>query len=96
MADSRLPMQALLQVQYEKTLKPLQIPDKWDQEFAHYLGWLTGDGCISADNASAVTVYGSDEDKDVVLPRHYSLLTRIHRFREPSRACSPTAHCNCA
>jgi ribonucleoside-diphosphate reductase alpha chain len=80
MADSRLPMHAVLQVQYEKTLKPLQIPDKWDQEFAHYLGWLTGDGCISADNASAVTVYGSDEDKDVVLPRHHSLLTRITGF----------------
>jgi ribonucleoside-diphosphate reductase alpha chain len=80
MADSRLPMHAVLQLQYEKTLKPLQIPDKWDQEFAHYLGWLTGDGCISADNASAVTVYGSDEDKDVVLPRHHSLLTRITGF----------------
>src|SRR6202030_590859 len=80
MADSRLPMHAVLQVQYEKTLKPLQIPDKWDQEFAHYLGWLTGDGCISADDASAVTVYGSNEDKDVVLPKHHALLTRITGF----------------
>ena len=67
MADGRFPMHAVLQVQYEKTRKPLQVPDKWDQEFAHYLGWLTGDGCIDARGANAVTVYGSDEDKDVVL-----------------------------
>src|SRR6185437_1513834 len=63
-----------------KIRKPLQVPDKWDQEFAHYLGWLTGDGCIDARGVSAVTVYGSDEDKDVMLPRHHSLLTRITGF----------------
>jgi ribonucleoside-diphosphate reductase alpha chain len=78
-ADNRLPMHAVLQVQYEKTRKPLQVPDKWDEELAHYLGWLVGDGCID-NTVTAVTVYGSDEDKDVVLPRHHDLLTRITGF----------------
>jgi ribonucleoside-diphosphate reductase alpha chain len=80
MADNRIPMHAILTVEYEKTRKPLQVPSKWDEEFAHYLGWLTGDGCVDSRDASAVTVYGSDEDKDVVLPRHHALLTRITGF----------------
>jgi ribonucleoside-diphosphate reductase alpha chain len=80
MADSRFPMHALLAIEYEKTRKPLQIPSKWDEEFAHYLGWLTGDGCVDSREANAVTVYGSDEDKDVALPRHHALLTRITGF----------------
>jgi ribonucleotide reductase alpha subunit len=81
MADSRLPMHAILTVEYEKTLKPLHVPDKWDEEFAHYLGWLVGDGCIDTAKARPVTVYGSDEDKEFVLPRHGALLTRITGFQ---------------
>ncbi len=80
MADQRLPMHAILTVEYEKTRKPLQVPSKWDEEFAHYLGWLVGDGCIDARGASSVTVYGSDEDKDVILPKHHALLTKITDF----------------
>ena len=80
MADNRIPMHAILTVEYEKTRKPLQVPSKWDQEFAHYLGWLVGDGCVDSRDATAVTVYGSDEDKAVVLPRHHALLTRITGF----------------
>ena len=80
MADNRIPMHAILTVEYEKTRKPLQVPSKWDEELAHYLGWLTGDGCIGARDGNAVTVYGSDEDKEVVLPRHHALLTRITGF----------------
>ena len=80
MADSRIPMHAILTVEYEKTRKPLQVPSKWDGEFAHYLGWLVGDGCVDSRDATAVTVYGSDEDKAVVLPRHHALLTRITGF----------------
>jgi ribonucleoside-diphosphate reductase alpha chain len=80
MADNRLPMQAILAVEYERTRTPLQVPSKWDEEFAHYLGWLIGDGCINSCDATAVTVYGSEEDKDVVLPRHHALLTRITGF----------------
>jgi ribonucleoside-diphosphate reductase alpha chain len=80
MADHRLPMDAILTAEYEKTRKPLQVPSKWDEEFAHYLGWLVGDGSIDARDATAVTVYGSDEDKAVVLPRHHALLTQITGF----------------
>src|ERR1039457_3119246 len=80
MADNRIPMHAILAVEYEKTRKPLQVPSKWDREFAHYLGWLVGDGCVDSRDASAVTVYGSDEDKHVVLPRHHALLTQITGF----------------
>ena len=79
MADNRFPMHAVLQAQYEKTRKPMQVPDKWDQEFAHYLGWLVGDGCVDS-TVTTVTVDGPDEDKDVVLPRHHALLTRITGF----------------
>jgi ribonucleoside-diphosphate reductase alpha chain len=86
MADSRLPMHAILTVEYEKTRKPLRVPDKWDEEFAHYLGWLVGDGCVDTRNATAVTVYGSDEDKEVVLPRHHALLTRITGFESKPSA----------
>ena len=80
MASPYLPAEALAMAVYERSRKPLDLPEKWDDDFAHYLGWLTGDGCIDARDASAVTVYGSDEDKDVVLPRHHALLTRITGF----------------
>ena len=80
MADNRIPMHAILTVECEKTRKPLQVPSKWDEEFAHYVGWLVGDGCVDSRDATAVTVYGSDEDKDVVLPRHHALLARITGF----------------
>jgi len=80
MADRRFPLHAILTLEYEKTRKPLQVPSKWDEEFAHYLGWLTGDGCVDQRDSTAVTVYGSDEDKELVLPRHHALLTRITGF----------------
>jgi ribonucleoside-diphosphate reductase alpha chain len=58
--------------------KPIELPDKWDEEFAHYLGWLVGDGCVT--NAAAVTVYASKDGQNVVLPRHLALIERITRF----------------
>ena len=60
MADQSFPLHALLTLEYEKTRKPLQVPSKWDAEFAHYLGWLAGDGCVDRRDSTAVTVYGSD------------------------------------
>ncbi|MGO9581706.1 MAG: LAGLIDADG family homing endonuclease, partial [Acidimicrobiales bacterium] len=91
MADNRLPMQAILTVEYEKTRKPLQVPSKWDEEFAHYLGWLIGDGCIDTAKGRTVTVYGSDEDKAIILPRHHALLTRITGFEsKPSVQANST------
>jgi ribonucleoside-diphosphate reductase alpha chain len=79
-ADHRLPLDAIMVVEYEKTRKPLRVPSKWDAEFAHYLGWLVGDGSIDSRDAAAVTVYGSAEEQKVILPRHHALLTRITGF----------------
>ncbi|MFN2595366.1 MAG: ribonucleoside-diphosphate reductase, partial [Actinomycetota bacterium] len=54
----------------------LNLPEKWTEEFAHYVGWLIGDGCISGNVVS--TIYGSDEDQREILPRHLELLTQIN------------------
>ncbi|HXF74298.1 MAG TPA: LAGLIDADG family homing endonuclease [Actinomycetota bacterium] len=61
--------------------RELQLPEKWDEELAHLLGWLVGDGSISGDVVT--TVYGSREDQEEILPRHRELLTRINGGRSP-------------
>jgi ribonucleoside-diphosphate reductase alpha chain len=80
MADAYLPTAALLAVECETKLKPLQVPNKWDADLAHYIGWLVGDGCLQENKTIPVTVYGSQEDKDFILPRHHRLLTSITGF----------------
>ncbi len=80
MADPHLPAEALVMASFERSRKPLELPVKWDPELAHYLGWVVGDGCIDDRDNAAVTVYGSAEDKEVVLPRHHALLTQITGF----------------
>ena len=91
MADPYLPAEALLVAHYERSRKPLDLPAKWDAELAHYLGWLVGDGCIDSRDGVAVTVYGSEQDRDVILPRHHALLTRITGFEsKPSRQANGT------
>src|SRR5262245_45016297 len=54
----------------------LRLPDTWDEDFAHYLGWLIGDGSTSG--PSTVTVYGSAEDRTEILPRHEALVSQIN------------------
>ncbi|PLS76381.1 MAG: ribonucleoside-diphosphate reductase [Actinobacteria bacterium] len=54
----------------------VRLPEKWTDEFAHYLGWLVGDGCIASSNVAS-TIYGSPGDREHVLPRHLELLTEI-------------------
>jgi ribonucleoside-diphosphate reductase alpha chain len=91
MADPHLPTGALLAARYEPSRKPLQLPTKWDAEFGHYLGWLVGDGCIDTRDATAVTVYGSTQEQDVIMPRHHAMLTRITGFEsKPSRQANGT------
>jgi len=51
------------------------VPEKWTTELAHYVGWLVGDGCLT--DAGAVTVYGSEWERENVLPRHRELLAAI-------------------
>jgi ribonucleoside-diphosphate reductase alpha chain len=55
---------------------PVQLPEKWTEDFAHYLGWLVGDGSLTAD--TAVTVYGSQEEQQSVMWIHRELLTEIN------------------
>jgi ribonucleoside-diphosphate reductase alpha chain len=91
MADPHLPAEALVMASFERSRKPLELPVKWDQELAHYLGWVVGDGCINEGDNAAVTVYGSAEDKEVVLPRHHALLTQITGFEsKPSLQANGT------
>ncbi len=50
----------------------LAMPVKWTDELSHYLGWLTGDGCLTA--TTATTIYGSEQDRQEILPRHSEAL----------------------
>jgi ribonucleoside-diphosphate reductase alpha chain len=91
MADPHLPAEALVMASFERSRKPLELPVKWDPELAHYLGWVVGDGCINEGDNAAVTVYGSADDKEVVLPRHHALLTQITGFEsKPSKQANGT------
>ena len=78
-ADWRLPVSAEARdyaTADVRTLKGVHLPEKWSSELGHYLGWLVGDGCMSADVAS--TVYGTDEEREHVLPRHRALAAEIN------------------
>ena len=57
----------------------LRFPDVWSDEFAHYLGWLIGDGSTSG--SSTVTIYGSAEDRVEILPLHEELVRWINGDR---------------
>jgi ribonucleoside-diphosphate reductase alpha chain len=61
--------------------RSLNLPEKWNDEFAHYLGWLVGDGCLSGNVAT--TIYGGDDDKAHALPRHQALIAEMNGGREP-------------
>jgi len=57
----------------------LALPMKWDdQDIAHYLGWLLGDGCLT--DQGVVTVYGPQEEQEEILPRHQAALSRWTGF----------------
>ncbi|MGH9073887.1 MAG: LAGLIDADG family homing endonuclease, partial [Acidimicrobiales bacterium] len=57
----------------------LRLPEQWSPDLAHYLGWLAGDGSTSG--PTTVTVYGSAEDREEVLPRHAELVQWINGDR---------------
>lgn len=84
-ADLALPQAAQaagsLQRQGDRRGMPLALPEKWNAEMGHYLGWLTGDGSISGDTVA--TIYGSEEDREHILPRHLELVTAWNDGRPP-------------
>ena len=69
LASVRLPSAA---VQVAHGAVRLALPEKWDPELAHLLGWLVGDGCLTADTAT--WVYGSAADQAEIMPQHAALL----------------------
>jgi ribonucleoside-diphosphate reductase alpha chain len=60
----------------------LNLPEKWSPELGHYLGWLVGDGSVSS-SGTISAIYGSEEDRRSVLPRHSRLVTHINGGVEP-------------
>ncbi len=56
--------------------QPLDFPETWTEDFAHYLGWLIGDGSTSG--TTVASIYGSVEDQAEILPRHAELLDRVN------------------
>jgi ribonucleoside-diphosphate reductase alpha chain len=81
LADHRLPVPADAGSHAARgdRFRAPSLPEKWDEDLAHYLGWLVGDGCISGNVVT--TVYGSKEDQEEILPRHLQLLTGLNGGR---------------
>jgi ribonucleotide reductase alpha subunit len=77
-ASPRIPERALAAGRAAASRKPIVLPEKWDEELGHYLGWLVGDGCVA--DRSVVTVYGSDDDRVEAMRLHRELITRITGF----------------
>jgi ribonucleoside-diphosphate reductase alpha chain len=77
-ASPQIPRQALADARAVASRKPIALPEKWDEDFGHYLGWLVGDGCVTDQNV--VTVYGSAADLAEAMPLHRELITRITGF----------------
>ena len=59
----------------------MQLPEKWSEDLAHYLGWLVGDGSVS--EKTAVTVYGTEYEQQSIMVQHADLLTDAQRRGRP-------------
>ncbi|MCH7584432.1 MAG: vitamin B12-dependent ribonucleotide reductase [Acidobacteria bacterium] len=54
----------------------VNLPEKWDEGLAHYLGWLVGDGCLTSN--AAVTVYGTELEQQTAMQQHGQLLADLN------------------
>ncbi|MGH9246937.1 MAG: LAGLIDADG family homing endonuclease [Acidimicrobiales bacterium] len=88
-ADGRLPVSTDVAAYMVKGdwSRSIVLPEKWTPEFAHYLGWLVGDGCISGDVVT--TVYGGRDEQDHILPRHRALIADMNGGRLPTPSPQP-------
>ena len=59
----------------------VNLPEKWTEALAHYLGWLVGDGSMT--NAAAVTVYGTEEEQQTSMLIHRELLASLNGGEAP-------------
>ncbi len=84
-ASAEIPRAALDTARDNASHIEVNLPQKWDadEDLAHYLGWLVGDGAIAKNVAT--TSYGTVEEQTTVLPRHQRLLERLAgHHSEPS------------
>jgi len=89
-ADWAIPVSARLYAlagRGDKKSNAFRLPEKWSPEFAHYLGWLIGDGCISGDVVT--TVYGSEEEQSEMLPKHQALAAWMNGGDVPKPSVQP-------
>nr|MDQ3988825.1 hypothetical protein [Actinomycetota bacterium] len=94
LASASLPTRIVDAAQSARGRALAEPPEKWDVELAHYLGWLVGDGRLMG--TGAVTVYGSDHERDTILARHRALLSRITGFEsKPSLQLNGTMQLRC-
>ena len=54
----------------------VRLPEKWTTDFAHYLGWLVGDGSITSKEAA--TIYGTEHEQQTTMLIHQELLAEIN------------------
>jgi ribonucleotide reductase alpha subunit len=77
-ASAKIPQSALNAGNAAGARSVAHLPEKWDEAFGHYLGWLVGDGRVTGQNA--VTVYGTEDDRADAMSLHAELLERITGF----------------
>ncbi|MEK7726976.1 MAG: LAGLIDADG family homing endonuclease, partial [candidate division KSB1 bacterium] len=53
----------------------IALPERWTEDFAELLGHLVGDGSISGNVVS--WIYGSEDDKEQLLPKHSQTLKAL-------------------
>jgi ribonucleoside-diphosphate reductase alpha chain len=86
MADWKLPEKAIAAARRRKgeQYREMNLPEKWSEELADYLGWLVGDGCHSP--KGFVTIYGNQEDQEEKLPVHQKFLSDLNGGTVPKPA----------
>ncbi|HEX3621793.1 MAG TPA: LAGLIDADG family homing endonuclease, partial [Acidimicrobiales bacterium] len=83
-ADLRLPVSSDVRDYAVKGdwSRSVRLPEKWTPEFAHYVGWLIGDGCVARDVVT--TVYGGADDQADAMPAHRELVAWMNGDRPPT------------
>jgi ribonucleoside-diphosphate reductase alpha chain len=65
-----------------KTGRVFNIPEKWDEDLAHYLGWAIADGGMGA-NGAVRTLYTDPEVRAEVFTRHQKLVSWLSGDASP-------------